>query len=73
MQEQQQLIETGKHVGDALSMTTVGAVMLGWLPTLTALVSLVWVIMRIYESYLNIMEKRSNASKPKNKSKKKKG
>lgn len=59
MSEQTQLIETAKQAGDVLSLSAVSAVLLGWLPVLTAFVSLVWVSMRIYDTYLTIMAKRA--------------
>jgi len=63
--EQSQLVEVGKQAGDVVSLTAVGTILMGWLPPLTAIVSLVWVSMRIYETYLNIREKRANARKEK--------
>lgn len=55
---QEQMIETAKQAGDVLSLSAVSAVLLGWLPVLTAAVSLVWVTMRIYDTYLTIILKR---------------
>ena len=61
--QQQQMVEVGKQAGDVVSLTAVGTALLGWLPPLTAAVSLVWITMRIYETYLTIREKRANARK----------
>jgi len=61
--EQTQLVEVAKNSGDVLSLTAVGTVLMGYLPPITAAVSLVWVCMRIYETHLNIREKKANARK----------
>lgn len=39
-----------KPVGDALSISTVVATMGGWLPSIAAIVSIVWGCIRIYET-----------------------
>lgn len=39
-----------KHWIDALSVTTVLATLSAWLPPLAALVSLIWGLIRIYET-----------------------
>lgn len=39
-----------KPVGDALSLSTVVATLGGWLPSIAALVSIVWGVIRIYET-----------------------
>ena len=57
--EQQQLVETGKHVLDGASGLAVVSTLMGWLPAATALLSLVWVSMRIYETYYNILTARA--------------
>lgn len=39
-----------KHAGDALAVgTTVGAV-IGWLPAIAALATIIWTLIRIYET-----------------------
>ena len=42
--------ETTKHVGDALSIATVVATLAQWLPAIAALASLVWTVIRIFET-----------------------
>ena len=45
-----QQTEQVKHVGDALAVgTTIGAV-IGWLPALAAVVTIIWTLIRIYET-----------------------
>ena len=39
-----------KHAVDALSLGTVLATLAGWLPHIAALVSIVWGLLRIYET-----------------------
>jgi hypothetical protein len=39
-----------KPVGDVVSLSTVVATMGGWLPSVAALVSIVWGLIRIYET-----------------------
>ena len=46
IQHQEQL----KTLGDALSITTVVATLASWLPPLAALATLVWTLIRIYET-----------------------
>lgn len=43
--------ETVKHVVDAISITTVLGTLTAWLPPMAALVSLIWGLMRIYETW----------------------
>jgi hypothetical protein len=43
-------IETGKHVVDGLSVTTVVGALVGVLPSIAALFTIVWTALRIYES-----------------------
>jgi len=39
-----------KHVGDALAVgTTIGAI-IGWLPAIAALATIIWTVIRIYET-----------------------
>lgn len=42
--------ETTKHVLDALSIGGVMATLAGWLPAIAALASLVWTVIRIFET-----------------------
>jgi hypothetical protein len=42
--------ETLKHVADVGSIGTVLATLAGWLPEISALLSAVWVAIRIYET-----------------------
>lgn len=42
--------DPAKYVGDGISIVTLGATFAGWLPTIAAFLSIVWVIIRIYES-----------------------
>lgn len=56
--DQQQIIETVKNTGDVAFLSAIGATVMGWLPAVTAAVSLVWVGMRMYETYLNIQHAR---------------
>jgi len=42
--------EHAKTAGDILSLTVVGATLLQWLPAIAALFSIVWSVIRIYES-----------------------
>jgi len=42
--------ETAKQAADALSIATVLGTLMSWLPAAAALASLVWSIIRIYET-----------------------
>lgn len=42
--------ETAKHVIDSLSAGTVVATFVGWLPHIAALLSVVWMLIRIIET-----------------------
>jgi hypothetical protein len=42
--------ESLKHLGDALSLSVVVATIASWLPSIAALVSIVWGCIRIYET-----------------------
>ena len=64
--DQQQLIETAKNTGDVAFLSAIGATVMGWLPAVTALVSLVWVAMRMYETYLNILHARTRRREDEN-------
>ncbi len=55
----EQIIETSKTVVDIASGVTVVSTILGWLPAATALLSLVWVAMRIYQTWFDISNARA--------------
>jgi hypothetical protein len=42
--------DTAKHVIDGLSLVTVLGTLMQWLPSVAALASLVWSLIRIYET-----------------------
>jgi hypothetical protein len=42
--------DTIKHVGDALSLSVVVGTIAAWLPAMAALLSIVWTLIRIYET-----------------------
>lgn len=42
--------EAVKHVGDALSVSVVVTTIMGWLPALAAALSIVWTLIRIWET-----------------------
>jgi hypothetical protein len=44
------LSEGSKHVLDGLSLITVLGTLMDWLPAVAALLSIVWTLLRIYES-----------------------
>lgn len=44
------LSEQTKHVVDAMSIGTVIATIVQWLPPIAALISIIWGLLRIYES-----------------------
>ena len=44
------LNEGTKHVLDGLSLLTVLGTLMDWLPAVAALLSIVWTVLRIYES-----------------------
>jgi membrane protein YqaA with SNARE-associated domain len=46
--------ETTKHVIDAVSVTTVVGTLTAWLPPIAALISIIWGLMRIYETWTGI-------------------
>lgn len=50
MQISQQTMDVGKHVVDAISVGTVVSTLLGYLPALAALASLIWSVIRIIET-----------------------
>lgn len=56
--------ETTKHIVDALSVATVLGTLMSYLPAIAALASLVWSVIRIYETKTvqGWLGKKSNAS-----------
>jgi hypothetical protein len=44
------LNESAKHVLDGLSLVTVLGTLMNWLPAVAALLSIIWTLLRIYES-----------------------
>lgn len=42
--------ETAKHIADALSILTVVGTLIDMLPSIAALISIVWSVIRIYET-----------------------
>ena len=44
------LNEGTKHVLDGLSLITVLGTLMSWLPAVAALLSIIWTLLRIYES-----------------------
>lgn len=47
---EQPMDHVAKTIGDAISISTVFATLAGWLPALAALASLIWTLIRIYET-----------------------
>lgn len=43
-------------VVDAASITIVISTIAGWLPAIASLISIVWLLLRCYEAWLNIQE-----------------
>lgn len=44
------LTETAKNIGDAVSVTTVVGTLAGILPSIAAIITIVWTSIRIYET-----------------------
>ena len=44
------MYEPAKQAGDVISISTVVATLAGWLPSIAALVTIVWTCIRIYET-----------------------
>ena len=42
--------DAAKHVGDALSVSVVVTSLMGWLPAVAAMLSIIWTLIRIYET-----------------------
>lgn len=55
--------ETAKQAADALSIATVLGTLMNWLPAVAALASLVWSLIRIYETQTvqNWIKKNANS------------
>ena len=53
------LTEPVKHLGDMLSVGTVIATLLGWLPHIAALLTISWTLLRIYETWLGVQWRRA--------------
>lgn len=43
-------MEHAKQVGDVVSISTIAATFLGWLPHVATILSVVWMLIRIYET-----------------------
>lgn len=54
----QTVIEVAKHSADAASVGGLVLVFADVLPTIVLVVTLIWTLMRMYESYVNIKLKR---------------
>ena len=48
--QQMQLTESTKNIGDVLSIGTVLSTLMGWLPAIAALATIIWTCIRIYET-----------------------
>jgi hypothetical protein len=57
------LNESTKHFLDGLSLVTVLGTLMSWLPAVAALLSIIWTLLRIYESKTvqSILRKKRNA------------
>jgi hypothetical protein len=57
------LNEGTKHFLDGLSLVTVLGTLMSWLPAIAALLSIIWTLLRIYESKTvqSILRKKRNA------------
>lgn len=53
-----------KPVGDLIANSIVLATLLNWLPVAAAILSIIWGVLRIYETYLDVMRKRQLAWNP---------
>jgi hypothetical protein len=56
------LSEATKHAGDILSAGVVLGTLFDWLPGVAALLTVLWTMLRIYETVLNIRAKRKGLS-----------
>jgi hypothetical protein len=57
------LNESTKHFLDGLSLVTVLGTLMSWLPAVAAILSIIWTLLRIYESKTvqSILRKKRNA------------
>lgn len=46
----ERLVDAGKNVLDGTAVGTVAATLFGWLPEATALLSFIWIAIRIWET-----------------------
>lgn len=46
----EQMLEQAKPLGDAASITAMLATLIGWAPNAAAVLSLIWMAIRIYET-----------------------
>jgi|GEM_PF-4849076 len=53
-----QMTEPAKQAADYVSVATLVATLFHWVPQISALLVLIWTLLRIYESWLTIAEKR---------------
>lgn len=49
-----------KHFFDFGALTITLGTMFSWLPHITALLALIWMIFRVWEGYLNVQIKKAN-------------
>jgi hypothetical protein len=58
------LNESSKHFLDGLSLLTVLGTLMSWLPAVAAILSIIWTLLRIYESKTvqSILRKKRNAN-----------
>jgi hypothetical protein len=58
------LNESTKHFLDGLSLVTVLGTLMSWLPAVAALLSIIWTLLRIYESKTvqSVLRKKRNAN-----------
>lgn len=55
--------DTIKHVGDAVSISAIVATLIGWLPHIAALLTVIWSVVRIYNEILDSQIKRKQKKK----------
>ena len=55
--------QQAKLIGDGISISTILATFMGWVPHLAAIASLIWACMRCYDAWLDIQAKRKAAKK----------
>ena len=62
---QQVVHSKSAHVIDAGFIALIGGTLLDWIPPITASLGLVWILMRIYLTFLEIREKHNKGKKKK--------